>query len=139
MNINNPELIHYDISQYTNKIIPNIFVLLMIFLYVLFEYIDQTIKMFFAYGDYWMLELIIMAYLNHKIFKIKIYKHQLLSIYLVSVPFLKSITMVLSFCDENNYLKDGKSIIDIKIIQHYLNHYLLLMRGFFPLLLFYFF
>lgn len=52
--------------------------------------------------------MIILAYLNNKMFKIKIYKHQILSISLVFIPFiLKSVTMILLCCDENNHLKDG--------------------------------
>ena len=106
--ISYPDLIYTDIYSYTNKIISNKFVFLIIFLYVLFEHIDQMVKMFFSNADYWMLELLIMSYLNHKMFKLKIYKHQLISIYLISIPIiLKSVTMALLFFDENNYFKDG--------------------------------
>ena len=104
------ELIYHDIGYYVDKNISNSFTFLMLFLYVLSENIDFITHLFFTFGDYWMLELVIMTYLNHKMFQLKIYKHQKLAIYLVSIPFiLKSVTIILFFCDENNYLKDGQT------------------------------
>ena len=99
----------YNSIQKTSKK-SNIFILMILFLYILFEFIDQIVKQFFFFGDFWMLELIIMAYLCYKMLKLKIYKHQLLAIYLVSIPFLlKTITIILLFCDENNYFKKGET------------------------------
>ena len=50
-----------------------------------------------------------MAYLCMKILMLKIYKHQLLAIYLTSIPFLlKTTTIVLLFFDENNHFKNGE-------------------------------
>ena len=90
-------------------IISNKNIFLILFLYVLFEFIDQFVKQFFFFGDFWMLELIIMAYLCYKMLMLKIYSHQRLAIYLVSIPFLlKTITIILLFCDENNHLKNGE-------------------------------
>ena len=67
------------------------------------------LKQFFAYGDFWMLQLVVMAYLSKKMFNIKIFKHQQIAIYLSSVPFLlKLTTILLLFADKNNYLKDGE-------------------------------
>ena len=104
---NNNNLIYNDIDSLNNSNISNKFVLLIIFLFALSENIKPFITQFFSYGDYWMLELIIMAYLNYKMFKIQVYEHQKLSLYLISIPFiLKSITIVFMFCDENNYFKD---------------------------------
>ena len=86
--------INYYSNQKTSKK-SNIFIIMILFLYVLFEFIDQIVKQFFFFGDFWMLELIIMAYLCYKMLKLKIYKHQLLAIYLVSIPFLfKTITII---------------------------------------------
>ena len=101
-------LIYNDIYYYTNKKISNSFLFWIIFLYVLFEHIDSICRQFFSYCDFWMFELLIMTYLNMKMFNIKIYKHQLLSIWLVSIPFiLKLITIVLFFLDDNNHFKNG--------------------------------
>ena len=109
INNNNPTLIHHDVYYYTNKNVSDAFSLIIIFLYVLFEHIDQMLKQFFAYGDFWMLQLVVMAYLSKKMFNIKIFKHQQIAIYLSSVPFLlKLTTILLLFADKNNYLKDGE-------------------------------
>ena len=106
---NTPELIYNDIYNYTTKKISDSFTLIIIFLYVLFQQIEIITNQYFAFGDFWMFELIVMTYLNHKMFKIKIYKHQMLSIYLIAIPFiLKTVTIVLLFCDENNYFYKGK-------------------------------
>ena len=97
--------INYYSNQKTSKK-SNIFIIMILFLYVLFEFIDQIVKQFFFFGDFWMLELIIMAYLCYKMLKLKIYKHQLLAIYLVSIPFLfKTITINYKYNDNSNLLK----------------------------------
>ena len=103
------ELIYHDIDYYGNKNISDSFALLIIFLFALLEHVDRIVHQLFSYGDYWMLELIIMAFLSQKMLQIKIYNHQKLSLYLVSIPIiLKSVTIVLIFCDENNYFKNGE-------------------------------
>ena len=101
-------LIYNDISeQSNNNNISDSFALLIIFLYVFFEHTNQIIIQLFSYGDYWMVELIIMAYLNYKMFNIQIYEHQKLSLYLISIPIiLKTITIIFLFCDENNYFQN---------------------------------
>ena len=82
---------------------------MIILLYVMYDYMSQIVGQYFLFGDFWMAELIIMAYLCNKMFREKIYKHQLISIYLVSIPFiLKTATIILLFCDENNHLKNGQ-------------------------------
>ena len=109
-NFNSIALIHHDVSYYTNKKISNKFVFLIIFLYVVFDYIDQMVGQYFSFGDFWMVDLLIMAYLCNKMLKMKIYQHQLFAIYLVSIPFiLKTATIILLFSDEKNYLKNDKT------------------------------
>ena len=104
-----PELIFNDVSYYVNQKISDSFAYLIIFLYVLFQQIEIITNQYFSFGDFWMFELIVMTYLNNKMFKIKIYRHQMLSIYLIAIPFiLKTVTIVLLFCDENNYFLDGE-------------------------------
>ena len=104
----NSFLIFNDIEEQDTSNISDNFAICMIFLFVLFEYIHLIMIQFFSFGDYWMVELIIMAYLNYKMFNIQIYEHQKLSLYLISIPIiLKTITIVFFFCDENNYLQNG--------------------------------
>ena len=107
--LNKIEYIHNDISSYENKNISPAFILRTVLFYVIIEFIDQIVKRFFSFGDFWMLELIIITYLCMKMIKLKIYKHQRLAIYLVSIPFLlKTTTIVLLFFDENNHFKNGE-------------------------------
>ena len=88
--------------------IPNYFVYLIIFLFIIIEYMEHIINQFFSFADYWMLELIIMAYLNYKMLNIQIFKHQKLSLYLIIIPvILKSITIVFLYCDKKNYFEKG--------------------------------
>ena len=107
----NIELIHTDTDtdEYINKNISNIYVLGIIFLYVLFDHIDTIVRQYFAFADFWMVELWIMAYLCKKMLKTKIYIHQLIGIYSAFIPFLlKATTITLFFFDENNYLENGQ-------------------------------
>ena len=105
---NNNNLIYNDIDSLNNSNISNKFVILIIFLFALSENIKPFITQFFSYGDYWMLELIIMAYLNYKMLNIQIFKHQKLSLYLIIIPvILKSITIVFLYCDKKNYFEKG--------------------------------
>ena len=60
-----------------------------------------------------MLELWVMSYLSRKMFREKIYEHQLIGLFSVIIPFIfKVITIVLFFCDGNNKLENGQ--IDYK-------------------------
>ena len=85
--IYNIEFIHIETNDYANKKISNIFVLFIIFSYVIFDTINTIVCQYFAFGDFWMAELWIMAYLCKKMFKAKIYKHQLVGICLIFIPF----------------------------------------------------
>ena len=85
------------------------FVYWILFLHVVSEFIYQIACQYFSFGDYWMVELLIMAYLYRKIFHLKTYKHQQLSLYLISIPIiLKTATIALLYCDENNHFKNGE-------------------------------
>ena len=106
---NDSSLIYHDIYYYGNKIVSDSFTFITIFLFVLVEHIDRIVHQFFSYGDYWMFELLTMAYLHNKLFNLKIFKHQKLSIYSVSLPvLLKTITIIFFFLDENNHLKNNE-------------------------------
>ena len=105
----NSSLIFHDIYYYGNKKISDSFTYITIFLFVLVEHIDRIVHQFFSYGDYWMFELLIMVYLHNKLFNLKIFKHQKLSIYSVSLPvLLKTITIIFFFLDKNNHLKNNE-------------------------------
>ena len=106
---NNSSLIYHDLYYYGNKNVSDTSAYITIFLFVFVEYIDRIVHQFFSYGDYWMFELLIMAYLHNKLFNINIYKHQKLSIYSVSLPvILKTITIIFLFCDKNNHLSNNE-------------------------------
>ena len=106
--VNRNKFYGYGLNKKNFQNIPDYFVYLIMFLYVLFEHIHQIVTQFFYYGDYWMFELGIMAYLNYKMLNIEVYEHQKLSLILILIPtILKSITMAFLFLDEKNYLEDG--------------------------------
>ena len=84
--------------------------LLKIFLWV---FVDQIIDysiflMIFQDLDFWMLELFILSLLNKLMsYRIKIYRHQRLAIYLSIIPsLLKVVSIILSFYD-NTYDKEN--------------------------------
>ena len=104
---NEIELIHTNLYNQDNSNISDYFVYFVIFLYILSEFLDLTVCQFFGYADFWMAELIVMAILTRKMFKIKIYKHQKISLWPISIPvILKITTIIFLFCDNNNYLED---------------------------------
>jgi hypothetical protein len=109
INHNEIELIQNISYKYEYSNISSTFVIRVIFLHVISELIYQIACQYFSFGDYWMVELLIMIFLCRKVFKLKIYKHQQLSLYLISIPFLlKTATIVLFYCDENNHFKNGE-------------------------------
>ena len=70
--------------------------------------------------DFWMFEILIITLITSYIFKIKIYKHQLLSISLNIFPtILKIVTIVLSFKNWENY-QEGNLPILYKVKPFYL-------------------
>ena len=116
-NNNNQDLIYNDIYEYQaeNQKISDIFAFIIIFLYVLVEQALHTFKRYFVNCDFWMFELIIMAVFNKKMFKINIYKHQLIALFLVTIPaILKLATIILLFYDENNRGNYINGIINYK-------------------------
>lgn len=107
LSLNNQDLIYNNIYEYENTNISNKFMFLNIFLYVFMNHIEIIYKIYFKNCDFWMIQLIVIAYLNMKMFKIKIYKHQFFALCTVSIPvIIKIATIILSFFDENNHFKD---------------------------------
>lgn len=80
-------------------------VIIIIFFWVLESYLLELFILCLKDLDFWMLELLIITYLSANMFKLQIYKHQKLAIYLNFLPcLLKIATIVISFYedDENN-------------------------------------
>jgi hypothetical protein len=51
--------------------------------------------------EFWMVELCFLVYLNYKLFKIEIYKHQKLVIYIIGFSIIMNILpLVLTFYDD---------------------------------------
>ena len=102
--ISTRDLIYADIYNNGPSSYSTSFVLINIFLYVLVEQAFTIFKIYFKNCDFWMIELYIIAYLNAKMFKIKIYKHQLLTILIDIIPIiLKGFILGLSFFDKKNH------------------------------------
>ena len=112
-------LIHYEAKQ-NYKV--NIFSFLIIIFSLVF--LDQVIEKYdctLSHLDFWMIELIIISYLNSKLFKIQIYRHHKFVIFFNLFPiFFKIITIYYSFKYSFNYndnkYKDGYDGTELKII-----------------------
>ena len=102
--VNSNSLIYNDIYYDETSTYSVIFVLFIIFLYILVEQALTIYKIYFKNCDFWMIELYILAYLNAKMFKIKVYSHQLLAILIGIIPILlKGVILGLTFFDEKNH------------------------------------
>ena len=99
----------YNLTYTSNTpTISYIFVLIIIFLYVLVEQAFTIFKIYFKNCDFWMIELYIIAFLNAKMFKIKVFNHQMLVILIDIIPIiLKGFILGLSFFDKKNYFDDN--------------------------------
>ena len=114
---NNQDLIYNNIYEYAkeNKKISDFFAFIIILLYVLVEQARLTFKRYFVNCDFWMLELIIMAFFNMKMFKVNIYKHQYIAIILVVIPvILKFSTIIMLFNDKDHHISYYKGNVDYK-------------------------
>ena len=76
--------------------------------------------------DYWMIELFIVSYINSKMFKIKVYKHQKCAIYYncFFCTLLELISVIISILidnyNENNLYKTKPYLIPIIVIIYFL-------------------
>ena len=105
-------LIHYKAEQNYQV---NIFsFLIIIFSLVLLDQVIEKYNSTISHLDFWMIELIIISYLNSKLFKMQIYRHQKFVLFFNLFPILfKIITIYCTFIDsdkskENKY-KNKKS------------------------------
>ena len=81
-------------------------ILFIIFLWVFEEHAIQ-LHSFLKDLDFWMIEIIIVSLLCAYMFKQEIYKHQKLIFAFNIIPIiLKVVTIILSFCDEGNDMKE---------------------------------
>ena len=148
---------YYDINK---KKYSNIFIIITIFSYILLELFKIIFKKFFIHMDFWMIELYIFAFLNLKIFKLQIYKHQILAFIINLLSILLSvitvvITIIEGDADKALYVKywwavfigiiiyilyaiflsynyiSLKKIIDLKLISFHLLIFLYGVFGFF--------
>ena len=81
--------------------------LFLILLWVVEEKLAEKIKNILIHLDFWMLEFIFLSYFCKKILLIEIYKHQKVAMLSTIIPcFLKIVTIILSFYDENRISED---------------------------------
>jgi len=98
--------------------IGNISILNFIFVITIYVCIEQLSDIFFQLGlmifDFWMFELLIISYINAKMFKLKIYKHQMFAIIFNSIICLlfRLPSFILSFSMKKN-IKDERSLFVI--------------------------
>jgi len=82
---------------------PNIFIFIIIFIWVLNEEVSNYFNGIFIHLDFWMFEIIILTVSMHFILNLKIYCHQISMLILIAIPLtLKIITIVLSLDDDGN-------------------------------------
>jgi hypothetical protein len=100
------ELIYQDVNNdldiYNSKFY-FFFFLLIIFLWIFVEQGMIFYNNVFKHLDFWMVELLIISYLNSKMFKLKMFKHQKFVIWFNLLPIIfKIFTIIICFHDENN-------------------------------------
>ena len=97
-------LIYNNVYEFAARKNPWIIILFIIILYVIVEQALTIFKIYFKNCDFWMIELYILAWLNAKMFKIKVYKQHLLVILIDIIPILlKGVILALTFFDEKNH------------------------------------
>ena len=88
-----------------------LFFLTIIFLWIIVEQLLIFYIYLFNHLDFWILELLIISYLNSKLSRIPMYKHQKLAIWLNIFPIiLKIMTIIVSFLDEKNRNDDDGNL-----------------------------
>ena len=77
-----------------------IYVVKIIFIYILLEQIHIIFTKYFIHMDFWMIQLYILSFMNFKLLKIEIYKHQKLAFLINGISvFLKIATVILTFIE----------------------------------------
>jgi len=117
-NLSAMELIHNDWNPDLLKKSPQI-VLLIISIWISSQILmDIYYKIGLRDLDFWMFELLIISYLNSKMFKLKIYKHQKVAIYfnVIVCSIFKFSSFLISFYKENSLYYKYAYFIPIGII-----------------------
>ena len=92
-------------------------VLIIIFFWIFESHLLELFTLCLKDLDFWMLELLIITYLSANMFKLQIYKHQKLAIYLNCFPcLLKIATIILSFYKKKKQDENEKSILYVEAI-----------------------
>ena len=101
--------------------------LFIIFIFVLMEQVLHKCDQTLSHLDFWMLELLIISYLNLIINKVQIYKHQKFVLFFNIIPaLLKIVTIYFSFkgdqstSNNNKYLNDEGHLKYIYVVYWYL-------------------
>ena len=97
-------MIYKETFESTETNYPKLLIFKTFFLYIVLEQIKIIFKLFFIHMDFWMFQLFIVAFLNKKIFKIEIYKHQIIAFVFIVVSFiLNFITVLLTMSGGQEY------------------------------------
>ena len=104
--------------------IGSISILILIFVITTYIYIEYLSDIYYRLGlkifDFWMFELLVISYINAKIFKLTIYKHQKFAIFFNSFICLlfRLPCFILSFSlnNENSLYKENKWLIALGLI-----------------------
>ena len=85
----------------------NLFIIVTFILYIILEQTKIIFKKFFPHMDFWMVELYIVAFLNYKLFKLSIYKHQVfafvINLFSIILNFI-TVGLTMNEDDENKAL-----------------------------------
>ena len=81
---------------------PKMIIFSTFFLLIFLEQMIIIFRKFFVHMDFWMIDLFIVAFLNKKIFKIQIYRHQNLAfIFIIISMILNFVTVILTTLENN--------------------------------------
>ena len=108
--ISNLTLIYKETYEKEKSNYPKLFIFSTFFLYIFLEQTKIIFKKFFTHMDYWMIDLYIVSILNKKIFKIEIYKHQILAFAINSVSLILNLATIILTIIEG----DEKKVLYVK-------------------------
>ena len=94
-------LIYREAYEKDKPKFPKIFIVSTFILYIILEQANLIFKKIFLNMDLWMVELYIVAYFNYKIFKIRIFRHQMLAFFINFVSIiLNTLSVILTIKEE---------------------------------------
>ena len=93
-------LIYWGYYTESKSSYSKIFIAFTLFSYAILEQIKNVFKFFFFHMDFWMFELYIFAIFNHKMLRIQIYRHQIVSFFIILLSIiLKHSSVVLTIIE----------------------------------------